>query len=88
MKWVEKHTFLAHGVALGVEELVVLEVVDVEVNVVDVEVGVVDVDIEVGVVKVVDVVVGGVGVTKHEQADEIEDAVLEHWSATSVLVVP
>ena len=81
MKWVEKHTFLAHGVALGINELVVLEVVDVEVDVVDVE-------IEVGVVKVVDVVVGGVGVTKHEQADEIEDAVLEHWNATSVLVVP
>ena len=56
-------------------------------EVVDVEVDVVDVDIEVGVVKVVDVAVV-VGVTKHEQADEIEDAVLEHWSATSVLVVP
>ena len=76
----EKHTPLAHGVALGVAELVVVEVVDVDM---EVEVGVVE------VVEVVDVVVGDVvGVTKHEQADEMEDAVLEHWSATSVLVVP
>ena len=94
LNWVEKHTFIAHGVDVGVVDVVVL--VDGVLDVV--EAGVVGVvDVVVLVDGVLDVVEGGVvgvddrdvvEVTKQEQADEIEDEALEHCKATSEGVGP